>query len=91
MADTRTNQKNLQYHFVVRWDEASRSWSVDADTLDAKFDAEVAWDEDSNTWLSYREDDALRATFTDREDALALMLQEYNDLLHYDDDDDLTI
>lgn len=86
MAATRKNQKNLQYHFVVRWDEASRTWAVDADTLDAKFDAEVVWDEDSNTWLSYREDDELRATFTDREDALALMLQDYNLLLHEDDD-----
>jgi hypothetical protein len=78
---TRTIGKNLQYHLVVRWDEASRSWSVDAETLDAKFDTEVIWDEDSNTWISYKEDDDLRSNFFDKEDALASILQNFNDAL----------
>lgn len=79
---TRTIEKNLQYHFVVRWDEASRSWAVDAETLDAKFDTEVIWDEDSNTWISYKEDDDLRSNFFDKEDALASIFQDFNDALH---------
>jgi hypothetical protein len=79
---TRTIEKNLQFHFVVRWDEASRAWSVDAETLDAKFDTEVIWDEDSNTWISYREDNDLRSNFLDKEDALAILLQDFNDTLH---------
>jgi hypothetical protein len=79
---TRTIEKNLQFHFVVRWDEASRAWSVDAETLDAKFDTEVIWDEDSNTWISYKEDDNLRSSFLDKEDALAILLQDFNDRLH---------
>jgi hypothetical protein len=78
---TRTIEKNLQYHFVVRWDEASCSWAVDAETLDAKFDTEVIWDEDSNTWISYKEDDDLRSNFFDKEDALASILQNFNDAL----------
>jgi hypothetical protein len=70
--------KSIQYHFVVRWDESSNAWGVDPETLDAKFDAEIAWDELSNTWLSYRSDDELREKFTEREDALASLLQSYN-------------
>jgi hypothetical protein len=75
---TRTIEKNLQYHFVVVWDEASSSWEVDAETLDAKFDTEVIWDKDSNNWVSYKEDDDLRSNFFDKEDALANILQQNN-------------
>ena len=81
MAATRKNQKNLQYHFIVSWDEASQRWAVDVDTLDAKFDAEVVWDEDQQEWLSYREDDALRAEFTAIENSLAELLEKQNNLL----------
>lgn len=80
MATTRTNEKNLQYHFVVRWDAATQEWAVDVDTLDAKFDAEVIYDEASNSWLSYRDAGELRAVFTEKEDELALILQKQNDL-----------
>ena len=86
MAATRKNQKNLQYHFVVRWDEAARTWSVDVDTLDVKFDGEVVWDEDKQDWANIRYDDELREAFVEREDALAAILAEYNEALHEDDD-----
>jgi beta-xylosidase len=76
--DTRTVQKNLQYHFVVVWNEASGTWEVDAETLDAKFDTEVIWDKDSNNWVSYEDDDELREDFTNKEDALATILQQFN-------------
>jgi beta-xylosidase len=76
--DTRTVQKNLQYHFVVVWNEASGTWEVDAETLDAKFDTEVIWDKDSNNWVSYEDDDELREDFTNKEDALATILQQSN-------------
>lgn len=85
--DTRKNGKNLQYHFVVRWDEASSAWEVDAETLDAKFDTEVIWDADSNNWISYKEDDDLRAEFLDKEDALAILLQDFNNALHEEKND----
>ena len=76
--DTRTVQKNLQYHFVVVWNEASGTWEVDAETLDAKFDTEVIWDKDSNNWVSYEDDEELREDFTNKEDALATILQQFN-------------
>lgn len=76
--DTRTVQKNLQYHFVVVWNEASGTWEVDAETLDAKFDTEVIWDKDSNNWVSYEDDEELRNDFTNKEDALATILQQFN-------------
>ncbi len=76
--DTRTVQKNLQYHFVVVWNEASGTWEVDSETLDAKFDTEVIWDKDSNNWVSYEDDDELREDFTNKEDALATILQQFN-------------
>lgn len=73
-----TIQKNLQYHFVVVWNEASGTWEVDAETLDAKFDTEVIWDKDSNNWVSYEDDEELRNDFTNKEDALATILQQFN-------------
>lgn len=86
MAATRNNEKNLQYHFIVSWDAATRTWSVDVDTLDAKFDGEVVWDEDKQVWANIRFDDDLREAFVEREDALAAILAEYNEALHEDDD-----
>jgi hypothetical protein len=70
--------KSIQYHFVVRWDESDNAWNIDPETLDAKFDAEIAWDELSNNWLSYRDNEDLREKFVEREDALASLLQTYN-------------
>ena len=75
---TRKTEKNLQYHFVVVWNEASGTWEVDAETLDAKFDTEVIWDKDSNNWVSYEDDEELRNDFTNKEDALATILQQFN-------------
>ena len=75
---TRKSEKNLQYHFVVVWNEASGTWEVDAETLDAKFDTEVIWDKDSNNWVSYEDDEELRNDFTNKEDALATILQQFN-------------
>ena len=84
---TRTIEKNLQFQFVVMWDEASRSWAVDAETLDAKFGTEVIWDESSGNWISYKEDDDLRSNFFDKEDALAILLKDFNDTLHEEDEE----
>ena len=82
---TRKTEKNLQYHFVVVWNEASGTWEVDAETLDAKFDTEVIFDTHSQTWVSYEDDDDLRAEFLDKENALATLLQDFNNALNEED------
>lgn len=83
--DTRTVQKNLQYHFVVLWDEESSTWSVDGQTLDAEFGTGVIFDTHSQTWVSYEDDDDLRAEFLDKENALATLLQDFNNALNEED------
>ena len=39
-----------QYHFVVMYDAATNSFSLDYDTQEAKFGKEVVYDTESESW-----------------------------------------
>jgi hypothetical protein len=75
-------EQNLQFHFVVRWDANTKTWSVDSETLDAKFGTEAVWHEDTNTWLDFDDSEELKADYVDREDALADFLRQQNEFFH---------
>ena len=44
-----------QYHYVVRYDEESKEWSIDYDVA-LNYDSGHIWDESANEWSAEYED-----------------------------------
>lgn len=71
-----------QYHFVVQFDTETKEFSLDIDTLTAKFHSGVMFDKDTQEWISSSDaDDYEQTDYLAKEDILAGWLQKVNEVL----------
>ena len=45
-----------QYHFVIMFDEQTGAWDLDIDTLNAKFDGDLIFDNNHQEWETLNEE-----------------------------------
>jgi hypothetical protein len=67
-----------QYHFVIMFDEQTGSWDLDIDTLNAKFNNELIFDINTQTWRDVEEDPEGYLIYLQKEAALAEILDNAN-------------
>lgn len=71
-----------QYHFVVQFDTMTNEFSLDIDTLYAKFPEGFVWDKETDEWVSSSDaDDYAQTDYLAKEDILAGWLQKVNEVL----------
>jgi hypothetical protein len=67
-----------QYHYVVCYDTETKQFSLDAETLDNRFDHGEVWNTVANEWESFQNTEELEADFIAIEDKLAGELNKLN-------------
>ena len=71
-----------QFHFVVQYDTDTREFSLDLDTLYAKFPEGFVFDKDTQEWESAEPDEQ---EYLNHEDFLSGWLQKINEELNAED------
>jgi hypothetical protein len=48
-------EKIMEHHFVVYFDEITKTWHVDTETTDSKFDGNNVWNSARSNWFEWND------------------------------------